>query len=112
MQSFEIEEKQNNPGRSAVILAAWKDLRDILFAHGPEAALRYDQHGGPKRKLCFFLAKIDYQNKAQAVPVKRSEVRIGLDFIGKRCMQVYSRVVGYDSVGLTAGEAKFGISWF
>lgn len=78
MQSFEIEEKQNNPGRTA-----WKDLRDILFAHGPEAALRYDQHGGPKRKLCF-IAKIDYQNKAQGVPLKRSEVRIGWDFIGKK----------------------------
>ncbi len=29
------------------LFAAWKDLRDILFAHGPEAALRYDQHGDP-----------------------------------------------------------------
>ena len=66
---------------------------------------------GDPNESCVFFAKIDYQNKAQAVPLKRSEVRIGLDFVGKRCMQVYSRVVGYDRVGLTAGEAKFGISF-
>ena len=47
-----------------------------------------------------FFAKVDYQNK------RRSEARIGLDFIDKRCMKVHPRVVGYDSVGFTVGESK------
>ncbi len=54
-----------------------------------------------------FFAKVHYQNKAQGVPLKRrSEARIGLDFMDKRCMKVHPRVVGYDSVGLTVGESK------